>query len=433
MMYLETIKSFILWILVGISLLLTYVLWSYQPELETLDQGFEDRVDIGGREKSIQELIEPESIIFKNSDSYYGFTDPGNYRSLYQDMQQKWVLYEFQTGPSNGRPSIEKQVEIIFPDVIPLSAAKSLFSFNEDVTFPGWSFERIFITFNTDSNTLNFIFLSADGQRQATAVVNNSNRFAQLWGYLTTFEGLTEYLQIDGAEGPIFIPKFQVEIQSRLVAINTISPYQMVDELFRNPDLVSDNRVNENEVYFTDSQRGIMRVYENRRTLEFQNPLESTYERMSSSDLIERSITHINEHRGFTDEYNLMALNTTSNTIKYQMYYDGYPVFGNNNSSVIEQQYRSLELHQYNRPLFRLNNYLGGKTEILPSGSDVRYILENSKTYDMSNVNDIKVGYQLSYRSSDNAIELEPAWFMDYNGSWREINFEEITQLEGGG
>lgn len=429
MMYLETVKSFILWILVGISLLLTFALWSYQPDLETLDQEFESRVDIGGTKETKTSLIEPESFIFKSNNNYYSFTDPKEGQTLYQDMNS-WVLYEVRSGGSNGKPSNE-QVEIIFPDELPVKVAKSLFTFNKDVNLPKWSFERMFITFNHDKHSFNIILLSVDGQKQVKAVVNNSDKFARLWGYLTNFEGLTEYVRIDGAASPFFIPKFQVEVPSKSVAVNTISSYQMVDELFRNPDIVTRNQVTENQIYYTDSQRGIMYVYENRRTMEFQNPLQSPFESMSPLQLIDKSVVNINEHRGWTGEYNLMELNTSSNTIKFQLYNDGYPVYGNNNSSVIEQQYRALVLNQYNRPLFNLSNFLGGRIKTLPSGSDVKYILENSKNYDLENVTNIKVGYELSYRRSENAIDLEPAWFMEYNGSWRKIDLEE-TQLKGG-
>jgi len=434
-MQLETVKTFILWVLVGVSLLLTFALWSYSPEMERLTQNaVEDSTDLGGDDETLKSLVKPTSIIFQNDDHYFGFNDPGDRASLYQNMQD-WSLYDFRTTSNNGVPSEDKQVEVIFPDAIPMELAGSLFTFNDDVQMPQWGFERLYITFNEDSNTLNVIFLSEDGEQQAIAVVNNSEKYAQLWEYLTTFEGLSEYLRVEVADKPIYIPNNQVDVSSKSIAVKTINSELMKETLFTNPDIVSRNRVSENEIYFTDNARGIMRVYPNRRTVEFQNPLQTTPERMEPAELVEQSRVNINDHLGWTDEYHLMDIhiNGSANTVRYQMYYEGYPVFGSNYSSVIEQKYRESELQEYNRPLYSLANYLGGDESTLMSGIRVIELLENSSTYNMDHVQDIKIGYDLTYQSDADAVTLEPAWFMNYNGSWQRIDLTNMTSQQEGG
>ncbi|RYG73360.1 hypothetical protein EU245_06625 [Lentibacillus lipolyticus] len=434
-MQLETVKSILLWILVGFSLLLSFGLWNYKPEVENLPEDqYEDRVDLGGHEETIQSLIEPKSIIFQNGQNYYSFSSPNDSKFLYQDMRT-WVLYDFWTGEANGRPSENSQIEITFPDVIPVTMLTSLFTFNEDPYLSDWSFKRLFITFNSDATSLNLTFLSQNGNKQATAVVNNSKKYDQLWQRLTTLDGLREYVRFDGAQAPIYIPKYQMEMASKSVAVQEISSNQMVNALFRNPDIVSPNQLNENEVYFTDSARGIMRVYQNRRTMEFQNPLQSPFERMEPEALLELSKSNINDHMGWTDEYNLMDIVESANTIRYQLFYDGYPVYGSNYASVIEQQYRIQELNQpnlYNRPLFSLENLLGKESTKLPSGNDVIYFLKNDKTYKPEHVEDIRVGYDLTYQSDADAITLEPAWFIKYSGSWQEMRFNDMMNQKGG-
>ncbi|MGP4107833.1 YycH family regulatory protein [Virgibacillus sp. L01] len=432
-MKLETIKSYILIILVGVSLLLTFALWSYQPQYPTVKtEEFVDSVDLGGEKEKTLELIEPKSIIFENNNNYFSFTEETDRQTFYADMHE-WVLYEFQTNNVSERPSRENQLEIIFPESLSMGLAGELFTFNEDVTLPDWKFDRLYITFNTNSSSLNIIFRSADGQQQATAVVNNPDKYEELWGYLTTFEGLSEYLRVDLAGSPIYIPKNNVVVPSRSIAVSDINQNLMIDALFTNTDIVRGTQVNPNEYYYTDSTRGIMHVYQNGRTMEFQNPIQSPYQQMSQNDLIERSKSNINENNGWTDEFNLMSINTVSNTISYQMYYQGFPVYSNTNSSIIQQQFRGSELNYYSRPLFTLNNLLGGDDTVeLRSGSDVVFYLKNTTRYSMENITDIKVGYLLTYRNSDDAVTLDPAWFVHHNGSWQEINFEEITQQKGG-
>lgn len=429
----EMVKSFILWVLIGTSLLLTFALWSYSPDLERSSQDVEEGAELDGNEESINSLVEPSSIIFKSGNNYFGFKNPGDRQSLYRDMQS-WTMREFESTSSNGAPEGDNMVELIFPDAIPMERAGSLFTFNDDNVFPEWQFERLFLTFNENSNTMNVTFLSERGDQQATAVINNSEKYSIMWEYLTTFEGLTEYLRVETGDNPTYIPSHQTNVPSVSIAVQNINTNLMVDTLFSNP--VSRNRVTENEIYITDSASGLMRLYPNRRTMEFQNPLpSSTEQQLEPEVLLDQSIMNINDHLGWTNEYNLMELNAraSNSTVRYQLYYNGYPTFGSNYVSTIEQQYRGTELHQYNRPMFSLQNYLGGDESVtLPSGSQVVEKLENNSAYNMDNIRYIRIGYDLTYQNDADAITLDPAWFMDYNGTWQKIDFEDQILQQGG-
>lgn len=103
---------------------------------------------------------------------------------------------------------------------------------------------------------------------------------------------------------------------------------------------------------------------------------------MDPEALLELSKNNINGHVGWTDEYNLMDIAASSNTIRYQLFYDGYPVYGDHHASMIEQQFRIKELNQpnlYKRPLFSLKNLLGKDPAELRSGNDVIYFLKTIK------------------------------------------------------
>src|SRR5699024_11125501 len=71
------IKSYILAILVLISLLLTFSLWNYKPNYERVfDTDYVDEVNLGGTKKTKAEVVKPESIIFKRNDNYFSFNQP---------------------------------------------------------------------------------------------------------------------------------------------------------------------------------------------------------------------------------------------------------------------------------------------------------------------------------------------------------------------
>ncbi|GAA0608112.1 two-component system activity regulator YycH [Virgibacillus siamensis] len=437
-MNLETVKSIILWVLVLLSLLLTFSLWNFQPNLKLSNNSeYVDQVDLGGKEVTQQEIIEPKSIIFHNGNTFYGFSDPKDMQSLYRDMQS-WVMYDFQVSEKNGEPSQEKQLEIIFPEPMPMQMAKTLFTFNKVGSVPEWSFKKMYITFNTENSALKVIFVAENGERRATAVVNNSKKYDRLWRYLTTFEGLREYKLVKSGSRPYYVPKYQIKMNQKVLTVNTINPSKLVDALFNTPEVVRPNEINENQLYFTDGIRG-MKVYQNTQRMEFQNPYQSASRPLQDTELITQSVQKINSAKGWTGEYNLMHIKSPDNIIYYQMYYNGYPIYSTLGLSVLMQEWQpteiSVELNSYNRPLFRLNNLINENPVTLKSASEVLSYLENDSSYKLENISDLRVGYYLSYQGIDtnNVVKLQPGWFMENNGSWQRVEFNEEMQFQEGG
>jgi len=159
---------------------------------------------------------------------------------------------------------------------------------------------------------------------------------------------------------------------------------------------------------------------------------------MGMARLMRTSIQHVNDHMGWTEEYNLLDMDRALNKITYQMYYDGYPVFNNFQMTDIVQEWRSQNfLYRYERPLFRLNNSLGTEElEILSGEALYDFLLSDKSDYNLESITEIRVGYDLTYHDPDlnDYVTLEPAWFMEYNDSWKKIQFDsnEGSPIQGG-
>ena len=162
----ETIKTYILTFLVLTSLLLTFAIWNYQPNLEPLYGNSEiaNEVDLGGREEMKRTLIQPSSIVFQNDEQYYSFKTPTESKKFYQEMQN-WLLSDLQVSEATGRPSNHYQLEIIFPNAMPVEIIRSLFNIGEEDQLPNWSFRRMFILLNEETSLFQLMFLSMDGQQ----------------------------------------------------------------------------------------------------------------------------------------------------------------------------------------------------------------------------------------------------------------------------
>lgn len=427
----ETFKSFLLIILVCLSILLTFGLWSYQPDFDQYNTSLKyvNEVDLGGDVESKKTIIQPKSMIFHIDQNYFGFKHPDDRQALFQDIQQ-WGLTDLTIEEDLKPPSNNRMIEIIFPEKLPMPIIKSLFTLDDtDQFLPTWSFQRLLFTFDTDLSLVYVHFLSVDGRQQAIFSVSDPNAFSKLWAYVSKRTGLVKYLPFEQSPSRIFLPEDQVDIRKRTLAVDRIEPSLLVDALFKDPSLVSPNV---GEAFFTDGQRG-MRIHQNGNSIEYINPIQSNYERIDIVSLLDQSIMNINDHKGWTENYHLESINSSINQIIYRMHYDGYPIFHQGDLSIIEQQWRNQDLHKYRRPLLRLNNSFGGNVVKLPSGREVIYYIENSSSYDLDKISDIQIGFYLTYADDEPySINLEPAWYIKYNGSWQMIRMTETDINEGG-
>ena len=427
----EVIKTYILTFLVLTSLLLTFALWNYQPNLEPLydNSEFANEADLGGAEEMKRSLIQPSTIVFRNDEQYYGFQSPSESKRFYQEMQE-WLLSDYQVNEAEGRPTNHYQLEIVFPHVLPVEMIRSLFNVSEEDHLPHWSFRRMFILLDEETSLLQLMFLSTDGQQALKYNVNKSESFTSLWSYFENPDELREYVPFGSSDTPIYLPKNKLEMRTHSLAIKSIDETLLIDDLFNTPSLISTNFGGS---YFTDGQRRLS-VLQEGRTMEFINPIHAQERLEDAIDLLDLSIKNINDHKGWTNDFQLVDINLYEEIIRYRMFYEGYPIFSGSDLSVIEQEWRNQDLHLYRRPLFSISNLPGGRTVELPAGTEIAHYLTKDEHYEISNIQDIQIGYKITnFDSASYSLSLEPVWYMNYNGVWSEIRMNELDEFIRGG
>ncbi len=428
----ETLKSFILFVLVGISFLLSFILWSYQPNYENvLDTSYVNEVDIGGTEKTKNEVVEPIEIVFKNKDKVTSFIHSSDRQHFYKDLAA-WALYDYRVTNSNGRPEEDKKyVEMVFPNAIPAELVTSLFTFHDQIEPPSWSFERVFLILDEKNHSVELKVLSVDDRKQITAIIEKAETYDTILGYINGQKNLEEYISFGVSDTPIYLPKNRVKMTKKTLVATNIKPDEFINALFSNPALVTRNI---KEAYFTDGQRG-MRIFQEGRRLEFINPIQSSYAIIDPIELLEKSVNNINEHKGWTNDYLFENINKSSNNIQYRLYYEGIPVFDHYSLSIIEQGWRQQELHQYNRPLVKIGNLLNSQEVELSSGQEISNLLQDESRMKIENIHDIQVGYTMNYLDDAHSLTLEPNWYILYQGDWVKFNVEDYQkdmQVRGG-
>lgn len=429
----ETIKSFVLFVLVGLSFLLSYILWSYQPKYEMFyDASYINEVDVGGKEHTKQELIKPSNIIFHIENDILGFIRPVDQNELFKEITS-WGLSEpiiKQTSSNDSIRNWESYVEIIFPSAFPLDMLGNFSHVKEQDELPLWEFDRIYIYPEENTELLNLLIVSNDGSEQLTATIEKAGAYQIINRYDRNHAQLQTYLEVPFGAKLIYIPETVENMTKKTFVANTIDPDLFTNVLFSNPSLV---KPNQREAFFTDGQRG-MRVYQDGRYLEFINPIDTSNSKLlQADDLFDRSLNHINDHKGWFNQYHLDSLRVTLGEINFRLHYEGFPVFDYNDLSVITQVWREQELYQYHRSLLYSGHLLNVTDIQLPNGHQIIETIQQAEDYNLNQITDIQVGYLLNYMDEARSITLEPIWLMRYENSWlrvpvtnNEINSEGI-------
>lgn len=422
----EAIKTFILVVLVALSFLLSFIIWSYQPNYDFLyDASYVSEVDIGGSEKKKSELIKPSTIVFNANDMSFGFRDVGEQQQFYQTLTD-WELYDFKIKEINERPNYDRFAEIIFPMNIPGELLGNIFTFHDDVILPEWTFSRVLLSLNEESKTVKLRVLSSAHDAMIETTIEKSEAYRLIEAQMKIDRSLQPFITVEESKDPVYVPSGNLSLTTKTLVSSKVSAEEYINALFNNPNLVTHNV---KEDYFTDGQRG-MKIVQDGRLLQFINPLQEKYARTDAVDLLERSLEHINEHKGWTNNYYLEQIRPATSTIKYRLYYEGYPVYNYGNLTIIEQAWREQDLHQYNRSLFRIGNLLNKTEADILTGEEVVSYIKADQNLNLEHLENIQIGYILQMLDDDHSVTLEPNWFIKYEGEW--IKFNKVSDNEGG-
>mgnify|MGYP001347455827 CR=1 FL=1 len=431
-MKLETVKTIALVVLISISFFLTFALWTYQPNNEYFldDEKLLEEADLGGIEETKQTLIVPNKMVFHMNNSYYGM-DPQRIKNLYENMQ-KWVYEDFHIEKVDETESHHYNIEVKFPTPLPMDVLNNIFHLNNlDIDLPSWSFQTFYVYLDMENASINVEFISLDRREKATAIVRDTEQFNSLVSLLNHEGEFYRVTAFDGSGSNIYIPSEQISLEWRMTTITLIEPEKLINVLFNDPSIVNQTTsYNGSLTFLTDSSQ--LRVLQDNGLMEFVSPVSESGS-IAPIDLLNRSIVNINGHDGWTDDFNLMGINSEEDKVRYQMFYQGYPVFSTAGLSTIEQRWNSQRLVEYRRPLIRISSVLNESKEELPLGEEIIDYLYNQDIFKLENINDITIGYSLDYNSEERYLVFDPGWFIKYNNEWIEINLENnSSDVEGG-
>ncbi|KOS61092.1 hypothetical protein FJQ98_26315 [Lysinibacillus agricola] len=437
MKYIEPVKSVVLFLLVMLSVVLTYMIWTYTPDYKVIEQTEEKEILIGPQKK-MENLIRPYKAIYRFDKEFTGTVSNGAMEDIMEAFKGWNVLDLVPINNNLTANSVNEMIRtnnfmtVFFTGEIPYSAFNSIFQF-PDKELPETTFNRMMIDWsNYNNKELQVFFISSNNEllMRSRVSLENANQFVRNVIEPAKTYGTFKEVERDGFTS-LYIANDKIESAKYTYFIEE-QPELFKDVLFTNPNNVL--RTDES-VTIEKYQDGLSRmtIDSKLKSLTYVYPAAESSVRIEPSKLLTDSFEFINEHGGFTADYRYVSTSTSNNQLDYQLYLHGLPIYSDQAISRITTVWGDNRIFRYKRPYFSFEKDIPSEKEMkeLPSGSEVVEKIQDLNNIDLSDIDDIVVGYYLTHKQST-IVTLEPCWFAIRNGVSTKLTPEILGGVKNG-
>ncbi|WP_077620087.1 YycH family regulatory protein [Bacillus sinesaloumensis] len=433
----ETIKTTVLIVLVLSSIILTWTLWTYQPQYKDL-LGTDDLVEevTTNNTKETQRIIRPNKILYHIDGQHFGTFKETELNKVMKELRY-WEVNDVQNithqVQDQGLANFLSQsghVEIKFPNPIPLQLYKSFLSIN-DKDHSLLTFDRLVVDVNSENHGEGNVYFVSTGENLVYEGHVSSGFIKEFKrSFYTTAVRYPEQIEYTLTDtDSLYLPKDVTTTNSYEYLIDVIGIDTFIERLFTNASRVKRDDLTTATVH-TDGTR-LLRVYHNQNYIQFLNPTRVSGNSSETTDLIQTSIDYVNEHVGWTDDYRFFSWNKENQTTVFKLYIDNIPVFSSSRISDIIQQWENNDIASYLHPSISLNIKYETVETILPKGERVMETITSKQNFNPELLESVTIAYELREREDNSQlVSLQPIWMYRYNGSWIKA---EIRDEDAGG
>ncbi|KAB2330287.1 YycH family regulatory protein [Bacillus mesophilum] len=438
----ENIKNIILVILVVLSGVLTWTLWTYQPNLELLENLKTLKEEPIGPTNEFSKLVLPEKVVYHYpNNEHYGTVDIGEINKTINEIKE-WNLTDFEDRSSEADVLISSMYEpgntvITYPDNVPIEQYQNVIAIDEEVVLT-FDFDHIVINSNNldrEDGIVYFISKKSNTVYQSHVRASLVQSFKDKYFENSIFnENFSEYFRYQPSAGTtIFIPSGERQLVKYQYLSEEFDSDRFKNLLFSEPTIVQKN-VQSTMEEFTDSS-SLLRVMHDSNTISYINFDTSTEWSPVDSSLLSESIDYVNSHGGWTDNYRYDSFDQASNRVVFRQYeLNGYPIFSDSSSkSTVQVSWSQGKFREYRRSNFSFDAPLSDHIKVdLPSGESVVNHLESLEGIELDQLEDIAIGYKMTKDPQTKLIYLDPSWYYLYGGNWIMLSMEETGGINRG-
>jgi regulatory protein YycH of two-component signal transduction system YycFG len=437
----ENIKSIILTILVLLSIVLTWNLWTYQPNYDKLEKSKTLAEVTVSEKQEVQTIIRPDQVLFHLKNGHFGTNNMDELDKVIKEMS-KWTFTDVKSFSEKDGNIKELthgtgNTEIIYPGDIPIELYRNVLKF-QDKKLPSFSFNRIVINVeNPEKEYGNVYFVSSDfaqvyNSHISVADLTNFNRLMY-----KSADQFPKYFAFEASDKrTIFLPENETKMTAYKYLPATLNSNDFKKALFSDPSFVQKSLLPQGNVEEYTNDISKMTANYDTNMLTYVNPTTITNFAEPSYDLVKRSIDFVNEHGGWSNSYRFVSKNDYSHSVTFRLYSgEGYPVFNEFGTSEINEVWGSDDIRQYKHPIIALDLPLTTEMQKVdrPSGHDILKFLKSKKDFNPALLEQMTLGYKMKPDSDEQrVILLEPAWFYRYDKKWVSVTMEDLGGLNHG-
>lgn len=431
----EHIKSVILILLVMMSIVLTYMVWNFSPDISNIDSTDSKRDAAKPLTKPLtarmDETITPFQIIHATDDDLQGTTaTPETLLTVINPLKNKNV---------SGVEHVNRDRNLIIPE---LSNDYTVLDFTYDLPLSTYLSQVLNINAKVPEQfNFNRLVIDHDQQHHVVIYAIKANRHEYI--KLTTnakqqdvqnvLERISDKMQpytdvitnkdtIDRATH-IFSPTKPENLKTYRMVFNTISVERMNAIIFDDSTIVRSSR---SGITTYNNNTGVANYNDQNEKYHYKNLSEDETSSSNMEETIPGTFEYINSHGGFLDEdFRLFSTDNHSGELTYQRFLNGYPTFNSDNLNQIQVTWGHKGVYDYRRSLLRTDVVLNSENnKSLPKLESVRSALANNSDIDYEKITNIAVGYDMlsnpdnSRTEVQNNTELVPKWYIEYDGEW---------------
>lgn len=434
-MYKEWLKSILLIVIVASSAILTYLVWSYEPEFSQIDTSIEGTTNISqGERVTFEQVMSTYQLVWiQGENNTRGTTDPRALIGIREHLEGSNVTNMNVYNNINRldvRGEDTGEEEFLLIDYYSGVPSKSLFmilGLAYDSTLPDFEFDRIVV----DMKEGNVVFNLLDENRSRVAVVETDISADFLQGtvsdYSDTFEAYTPIITNQSTSNnmtAIYGPSSPGTMKTERFMIGQINADVLNRILFLDSPTESTSVGDDVSIFEDDNH---IATYNN-DTYEYSytNLNETTASSDSNHQTMQDIFYFLNSHNGLAQDHVLFDYDSSENAATFRSTLNGRVVFSEGLSAAINVKYGENAVYEYTRPLIQSNAKVSDEEEVeLIDIETVRYQIALHDNFDLQKVSKIILGYDMTY--ADAATDLQfidyiPQWYVKYDGTWMKFN-----------
>lgn len=430
-MTLEKLKTITLMILVLLSLVLTYFLWTYEPNYEPLHNlETVEKVTLAA-ERPLSEVIKPIQLFYHDDNTHWGTYNSQHLSPFYQLLlDATFVNFETHTLDSRLRRLVKehRSIEFVYADGVSMNVFHQLLDFNQERPMLS-DVERIVLFEKRNGNRIKMFawFVSKSRNSYIEAEIKNQTFQAYEDVYERERQNFlaVKPLNIGSDRMPIYFPIKQLKLNRLQAYPVPIPELELTNALFSDPNLVRESYREADIRSYTDGNSEL-KLYLLENYLTYINP---TRRGEQQTDDVEESPflqvhRFINSHGGYTEPFTFMGIKRLPDNkteVEFHLSFNGYPSF---DARIAEMKviWQEQEVFEYIRATETISDsviYKEPDMETLLTAEELEYSLKQSLNVDMKQIDNLTLGYMVS--TYDDYLVFTPNWYMYYRGTWEPI------------